>query len=67
MTQRASNDELEVMGLYLVCKNCGSPAIKEITGEDKSSVDMCRGCGVVDFTKVISEDEYMELQKRETV
>lgn len=67
MTQRPSNDELESLGLLIVCKNCGSPAIKEITGEDKTSVDLCEGCGAVNYTKTITEEEYMKTQTQETV
>lgn len=67
MNQKPTNDQLEVLGLLIVCKNCGSPAIKEITGEDKTSVDMCEGCGAVNYTDTISEEEYEATQKQETV
>lgn len=69
MNQAPTNDELERLNLYIVCKNenCGSIAIKEITGENETSVDMCTSCGAVNYTKVITEEEYLKLQMKETV
>lgn len=49
-----TNEELEEQGLVEVCKHCGS---LHITVEDGDR-HYCNECGIVNYTEIISEDEY---------
>lgn len=53
-----TNDDLEEQGLIEYCKHCFGTAIIEF--ENKL---YCKGCHTVNFTKVISEEEYEEMMK----
>lgn len=53
---KLTNEELEEQGLLEVCGHCGS---LHVTVEDQNT-KYCNSCGIVNFTEVISEDEYVK-------
>jgi len=55
-----TKDDLEEQGLYEVCNHCNSPALKQL---DNDNI-YCTGCGTVNFTKVITEEELETELKR---
>lgn len=63
-----SNDQLEDEGLMVICKHCNSPLIKEIEDVDNhKKVEHCADCGTVDYTRVVTEEEFEKISKSETV
>jgi transcription initiation factor TFIIIB Brf1 subunit/transcription initiation factor TFIIB len=56
---RKTKDELEDEDRYEVCNHCGSINLKELDDENIS----CMDCGAVNFTKTITEYEYLEEQE----
>lgn len=52
---KLNKDELEELGLIECCAHCGSLHITE-EGDDL----YCNDCGILNYTKVVSEEEYNE-------
>lgn len=56
-----SKDDLEEQGLIEVCTNCQSINLKEYKNSTTQEIRVvCEDCGTVDFTHVITEEEYVQ-------